>query len=126
MPEEWRGSDGWVSLMALYLAGSVIGSRGGRGLPALPSVLTNDPHNGMWRNLYPWEHVIVLQTVPGVVTVSVVLFGELRYDLPVATPLQPAGPRVWLCDYREKTPLTFASVHELARSSPWPGCRNPV
>jgi hypothetical protein len=111
MPPEWRGSHGELTLLALYRCGQVHGSPSG-GIPCFPTPVDySDFGAGL---VYPWEHTIVLTHRDGVVTVTIVLFGALRYSLGIATEVRPVGPSVWLCDYREREPLTFGSMSEYA------------
>ncbi len=100
MPPAWRGSDGEVFLLALFRLGKVIGAPDG--LSAVPRQL--DEGDPAFDYMYPWEHAIVVQETDEGVGVSVILFGELRYDLQTVTDLRPGLPRVWLCDHRSATP----------------------
>ena len=107
MPPEWQGSDGQLFLLALFRNGEVYGSPSG-GVTAVPERFgDNDPMRTLH---YPWEHTITVDRRDGATWVSIVLFGELRYTLGVATDLAPRGPCVWLCDHRERQPVSFSSI----------------
>lgn len=110
MPPEWRGSPGELFLLALFRAGTVIGAAGG--LSAVPTPLF--PGDPFFDYLYPWEHVVYVTTTSDAVSVSLVLFGELRYDLGVVSEIRPASEAAWVCDYRERKPDRFGSISDLA------------
>lgn len=115
MPAAWRGSEGELFLLFLFRVGNVITvGNSGDGLAALPTTLDQD--DAEFRPLYPWEHAITVHPRTGGVSVTVVLFGELKYQLSVATPLRPIGPTVWLCDYREQHHLEFETISKYAEA----------
>jgi hypothetical protein len=106
MPSSWHGSDAELYLIGLMWLARPLGTTDG--LAALPEQL--GPGNP-WRDLlYPWEHLVYVDQQKQIVRVTLVLFGELRYDLAVRSEIELLSPQLWLCDYRERQPSRFSSL----------------
>lgn len=109
LPETWHGSAGELALFALFRNDKVIGAP--NGLAVFPTEL--HAGDGIYDLLRPWEHLLSVQPSAHGVVVSLMLFGELRYDLDVQTELRPTGSPCWLLDHRESKPFQFATISEM-------------